>query len=93
MENQLKKARALYNERYALIKKRVAFPTNALIGGIPATNLSQKGAKITLYGEATAGSRDIFCTIAGYRCVWLTFRLAPPLLMSVSSTHICVLAC
>lgn len=92
MKNQLNKAHALYKKRYALLKKRVAFPTNTLIGGIPATNLSRKGAKITLYGES--GSWDIFSTIAGYRCVCLTSGLVrSPLLFSVSFPDVCVLLC
>lgn len=51
------------------MKKRVALPTNTLFAGQPATNLSKKGAKITLYGETPVGAKGIFATIKGYRCV------------------------
>eukprot|EP00752_Nemacystus_decipiens_P002847 g2652.t1 len=65
--HELAPARANYNKCYGLMKKRVALPTNTLFAGQPATNLSKKGVKISLYGETPVGARGIFATIKGYR--------------------------
>ncbi|CAM9246092.1 unnamed protein product [Ectocarpus fasciculatus] len=64
---ELTKARALYNKRYALAKKVVTYPTNARFGGHAATNLSQGAAKVTVFGETPLGPRGVCCTIRGYR--------------------------
>lgn len=83
--HQLTEARDIYKKRYALARKQMALPTNTLFAGQPATNLSQKGAKITFFGETPVGSRGIFATIAGYRYVCsLSFSLSLSLYISLS---------